>query len=193
MGTIQSINLLPPKRKVVRESKGFILILVLLLTVVLIVAQWVLGSNWRGESAVLSRSLKEMDKQIIDLKVNGTLLAKINAYNEANAFVERIENNRTNWLPYISAVVGPLGSNDLIKQITADEGREITIELDFQEYTSLVLYMKKLEDDNRLKNIKLETAYTSVNGESAGKPNTKKEIHKLKLVISLEPAGGKQS
>ncbi|GKU79896.1 hypothetical protein [Paenibacillus sp. L3-i20] len=198
MWNVGTINLLPPKKKAPRPSQGLILIVLALILTIAIVVQWVLASKWKTEAEVFDKVTKQTEIQIKDLKENGELIAKRNAYADAKMFIEKNEKSRIDWAPYISAVVEPLQKQDIIKLLTADEFNKLTIDFEFQKLESLIEYIEQLEQDNRLKEVKLDTTYLSKNNEDAENADQsngekEKDIYKLKLAIHLEKAGGQPS
>ncbi|GGG55549.1 hypothetical protein [Paenibacillus radicis (ex Gao et al. 2016)] len=186
---MRSINLLPPKPPRFKGSP-LILSLLVLLAVVSVTGQWYYRMTWVNEAGRYTAIVKESRSEIARLQSAGMSRTKAEQFQQASAAIAKLEDERPEWLPYLSPVVGYLPDKAKANYIgISEDGKMIQAELVFTVYQESINYIEKLEEAPALRATKI-SAYRKESekssGDSAIGPN--QFPYKLVVEVQLNPA-----
>lgn len=193
---MKSINLLPAKQKSVSKNPK-LMPLLLIITLIALAAQFYYVMTWSAEKDGVGRESLQLNEEINAIRSNGDLKVKVEGYKQAEQLIAQLEEARTEWKPYLGAIIGNFPATTKIVSISADDQHKIKMELDFKAYDEVVDYMKKLEKDSKLQDVALTSFYKKVDeqttaeivpsGTNGGKAiqTTRKSVYKLMLDIML--------
>jgi Tfp pilus assembly protein PilN len=200
---LKYINLLPAKQKS-RSRKPNLMQLLLLFTIVMLGVQFYFITTWRTEAGRVDQESLQLDLEMNQIRENGDLKIKVDGYKQAKQIIAKLEQDRIDWKPYLKSMIKDLPSTSKIVEISYGEKQIIQLEIDFNDPVDVIKYMKKLEDDDSLREVILTSFYKEKDDYPTaevkpsnvdGKPlikTTKKDVYKLKLDIEITQSKGAQ-
>lgn len=193
---MKSINLLPSKQKPTVQNPKLKPLLVLLMVIIL-AAQCYYIVTWKSESNHVDEQGLQLDQKINAIRDHGELKIKVDGYRQAEQLIAQLEQTRTDWSPYLSAITKNMPITAKLVSLNAEDQQKITIDLDFKTYPDVIEYMKLLEADEQLQEVILTSVFKKTDEQTTtevvpsaidGVPTTKtvrKEVYKLMLDIEL--------
>lgn len=193
---MKSINLLPAKQKNSSRNPQ-LLPLLLLLVILLLGAQVYYVASWHSEAGGVEQERLSLEQEINQIRTSGDLKVKVDAYKQAEQALAGLEQSRTEWKPYLKAIIGNLPLTAKIVTVSVADQPKINMELDFKTGEEIIAYMKKLEEQEILKDVVLTSYYKKVDSDtsSVAVPSganggtmiktVRKEVYKLTLDIAI--------
>ncbi|MFF2090417.1 hypothetical protein [Paenibacillus sp. NPDC058174] len=182
---MRSINLLPPKAPRIKGSP-LLLSLLVLLAVVTVAGQWYYGMTWKDEAKRFTSIVTESRSEIARLQSAGMSRAKAEQYQQASAAIAKLEEERPEWLPYLSPVVGYLPDKAKANYIgISEDGKLIQAELVFSVYQESMNYLKKLEEAPALRTTTV-SAYRKESEKTSGGPDNESSQFPYKMVVEVQ-------
>ncbi|MEV5028726.1 hypothetical protein [Paenibacillus sp. LPE1-1-1.1] len=200
---MKSINLLPAKQKSSSRNPQLMPLLLIML-VLLLGAQIYYIAAWHSEADGVELERLRLEQEINQIRKSGDLKVKVDGYNQAQSILAELEQTRTEWKPYLKAIISHLPSTTKIVTISVEDEPKLKMELDFKTALEVTGYMHKLEQEEDLKDVALisffkkpddQTTSEAVPSDTASGQaikTTRKAVYKLMLNIELSDAKGAQ-
>ncbi|WP_419873949.1 hypothetical protein [Candidatus Pristimantibacillus sp. PTI5] len=200
---MKSINLLPAKQKSSSRNPQLMPLLLIML-VLLLGAQIYYIAAWHSEADGVELERLRLDQEINQIRKSGDLKVKVDGYNQAQSILAELEQTRTEWKPYLKAIISHLPSTTKIVTISVEDEPKLKLELDFKSALEVTDYMHKLEQEEDLKDVALTSFFKKPDDQTTSEAvpsdtasgqaikTTRKAVYKLMLDIELSDAKGAQ-
>lgn len=150
-----SINLLPPKME--KSSNGILIIAIIIVAIIAVGVQVVFSVNWSHETKAIKGDFSVLAGEAERIRGTGFLKSDYDAYLRNVQIVERVKSEQPDWPHYLRAIVEPLPPEGKVIAVSLNEDGKVLMELNFKTYESSISYLKALESDEALKDIRVTT------------------------------------
>ncbi|MCR2806518.1 PilN domain-containing protein [Paenibacillus soyae] len=188
---MKSINLLPPTT-VKRAGRALIIVLIAAF-IVTMGAQLYGYLRWNSQTELMKIKLQQIIIEAERVRDEGIPRSEYDAYQQALNLLNQLQSTRKDWMPYLEAVVSPIGKDVRVKSIALSNESSISLEMDFPTFETSLAYVKALESDPVLKNIRLKSYSKQIDEETESQTgsdgqSTVKQVNKeiFKVIINME-------
>jgi len=192
----KSINLLPPKTE--SRSGRWAIVGIIIIGLLTASAQFLFFFNWSSETETLNSERTTLEKEAELIRKEGFPRAEYDAYLRSLQLAERIKSEQRNWPLLLRAIVDPLPSSARVIAISLDQNDSVLADINFKTYEESVAYLKALETDSSLKDIRV-TSYSKRVDDTANEAASedgqtidlvKPYVFKVQLVLGLNDEKG---
>lgn len=160
---MKSINLLPSNKK---TSIGRLVPIIMLFAGAIPAFILVFYSmSWNESSKELEQELHTLAQEAEQLRKDGFPKEKYEAYNQALGRLKQIKSERKDWVPYLQSMIEPIGAGANVIALSLNGGSAVSLEIDFPSFDQYISYIKSLESNNRLDNIRISSYSTNAEND----------------------------